>query len=36
VIGAEPRLLPGMGGLGRDSVPALKLNKFRFTGATEF
>lgn len=36
MIGAEPRLLPGLGGLGRDSVPALKLSRFRFTGATEF
>ncbi len=36
LIGAEPRLLAGLGGLGRDSVPALKLAKFRFTGATEF
>ncbi len=35
-IGAQPRLLAGMGGLGRASVPALKLAKFRFTGATEF
>jgi predicted Zn-dependent protease len=35
-IGAEPRMLAGLGGLGRDSVPALKLSKFRFTGATEF
>ena len=35
-IGREPRLLPGMGGLGADSVPALKLAKFTFTGATEF
>ena len=36
MIGAEPRLLTGLGGLGRDSVPALKLGEFRFTGATEF
>jgi PmbA protein len=36
MIGAQPRLLAGLGGLGRDSVPALKLAKFRFTGATEF
>ena len=36
LIGAEPRMLPGLGGLGHDSVPALKLNKFRFTGVTEF
>jgi PmbA protein len=35
-IGAQPRLLGGLGGLGRSSVPALKLAKFRFTGATEF
>lgn len=36
MIGGEPRLLLGMGGIARDSVPALKLNKFTFTGATEF
>jgi PmbA protein len=36
MIGTQPRLLPGIGGLGRNSVPALKLAKFRFTGATEF
>ncbi len=35
-IGRETRLLLGMGDLGRDSVPALKLNAFTFTGATEF
>ena len=32
----EPRLLLGLGDIARDSVPALKLNKFTFTGATEF
>lgn len=36
MIGAEPRLLTGLGNLGRDSVPALKLGAFRFTGVTEF
>jgi predicted Zn-dependent protease len=36
MIGAESRLLTGLANLARDSVPALKLNKFRFTGATEF
>jgi predicted Zn-dependent protease len=36
MIGKEPRLLLGMGGMARDSVPALKLSKFTFTGATEF
>jgi PmbA protein len=35
-IGAQPRLLPALWGPGRHSVPALKLSKFRFTGATEF
>ncbi len=35
-IGREPRLLIGMGDIGRDSVPALKLDRFTFTGATEF
>ena len=36
MIGRDTRLLSGMGGLARDSVPALKLGKFTFTGATEF
>jgi PmbA protein len=35
-IGKDPRLLSGMGGLAGDSVPALKLARFTFTGATEF
>jgi PmbA protein len=35
-IGRDTRLLSGMGGIVRDSVPALKLGKFTFTGATEF
>jgi predicted Zn-dependent protease len=35
-IGSETRILQGMGGLGRNSVPALKLAEFSFTGATEF
>jgi predicted Zn-dependent protease len=35
MIGAEPRLLMSMG-IARSSVPALKLGKFSFTGATEF
>jgi predicted Zn-dependent protease len=36
MIGSEPRLLLGMGGFARDSVPALMLSTFRFTGTTEF
>jgi predicted Zn-dependent protease len=36
MIGKETRLLSGMGGFARNSVPALKLGKFTFTGATEF
>jgi PmbA protein len=36
MIGSEPRMLLGMGDIARTSVPALKLNKFTFTGATEF
>jgi predicted Zn-dependent protease len=36
MVGSETRLLSGMGGIGRDSVPALKLSEFTFTGATEF
>jgi PmbA protein len=35
-IGNEPRMLIGLGGVVRTSVPALKLNEFTFTGATEF
>jgi predicted Zn-dependent protease len=35
-IGKHPKLLSGFANLRRDSVPALKLNKFTFTGATEF
>jgi predicted Zn-dependent protease len=35
-IGRRPKLLSGMFGVGGASVPALKLGKFRFTGATEF
>ncbi len=35
-IGRETRLLAGMGELGRERVPALKLHTFTFTGATEF
>jgi len=36
LIGRETRLLTGLAAIARDSVPALKLGKFRFTGATEF
>ncbi len=36
MIGKDPRLLPGMGGLGGTLQPALKLDGFTFTGATEF
>jgi len=36
MIGRQPRLLMGLGNIAHDSVPALKLNKFTFTGATEF
>jgi hypothetical protein len=36
MIGKEPRLLLGMADIARDSVPALKLGRFVFTGATEF
>ena len=37
MIGNEPRLLAGMAlDISRNSVPALKLNRFAFTGATEF
>jgi predicted Zn-dependent protease len=35
-IGRERRLLMGMMNYGRDSVPALKLSGFNFTGVTEF
>lgn len=35
-IGRDTRLLPGMASIGRDSVPALMLDGFEFTGATEF
>jgi PmbA protein len=35
-IGRERRLLMGMMNVARDSVPALKLSRFNFTGATEF
>jgi PmbA protein len=37
MIGKEPRLLAGGAlDISRNSVPALKLDKFAFTGATEF
>jgi PmbA protein len=36
MIGREPRLLLGLANIARDNVPALKLNQFTFTGATEF
>jgi len=36
MIGRQPRLLLGLANIARDNVPALKLNKFTFTGATEF
>lgn len=35
-IGRKAQLLAGAIGLIRNSVPALKLNSFNFTGATEF
>jgi PmbA protein len=35
-IGQELRLLTGIANYARDSVPALKVSQFRFTGATEF
>jgi len=35
-IGQETRLLSGVVNYARDSVPALKVSQFRFTGATEF
>jgi len=36
MVGREPHLLPGMAAMACDSVPALKLGRFHFTGATEF
>jgi predicted Zn-dependent protease len=36
MIGKESRLLTGLASIARDSVPALKLGAFTFTGATEF
>jgi predicted Zn-dependent protease len=36
MIGRERKLLLGLGDIARDSVPALKLERFTFTGATEF
>jgi predicted Zn-dependent protease len=36
MIGRETRLLTGMNYQAHDRVPALKLSKFTFTGATEF
>jgi predicted Zn-dependent protease len=36
MIGNEPKLLLGLVDIARDSVPALKLGRFTFTGATEF
>jgi PmbA protein len=36
MVGRKPRLLLGLGDLARDSVPALKLAQFTFTGATDF
>jgi predicted Zn-dependent protease len=35
-IGRERRLLMGFVNVARDSLPALKLSRFNFTGATEF
>jgi predicted Zn-dependent protease len=35
-IGRNTRLLTGMASIGGDSVPALMLDGFEFTGATEF
>jgi predicted Zn-dependent protease len=35
-IGRDTKLLSGVFGVARDSVPALKLGGFSFTGATEF
>ena len=36
MVGRQARLLVGMANLARVSVPAVKLRRFRFTGATEF
>lgn len=36
MIGREARLLAGFRDIARESVPALKLSAFDFTGATEF
>ncbi len=36
MVGSESRLLSGWSALFRSTVPALKLGKFNFTGATEF
>jgi len=36
MVGREPRLLTGLAPMAGDSVPALKLGRFHFTGATEF
>ena len=35
-VGNRAKLLTGVGDIARDSVPALKLARFNFTGATEF
>jgi predicted Zn-dependent protease len=35
-IGREAKVIPGLMGMAAASVPALKLNRFTFTGATEF
>ena len=35
-VGCETRLLSGLADIGRDSMPALKLGSFRFSGVTEF
>jgi PmbA protein len=35
-IGSQTRLLTGLWEIARDSVPALKLGSFTFTGVTEF
>jgi predicted Zn-dependent protease len=36
MVGRDTRLLIGVGNIGRHCVPALKLSRFTFTGATEF
>jgi predicted Zn-dependent protease len=36
MVGKESRLLAGWSALFRSTVPALKLGRFNFTGATEF